>query len=123
MPDITKAVRSFGYAYQGVISLFRSENNAKIHLIIGSVAVIAGLALGLSAVEWCVLIIQIALVLAAEAFNTAIEKLCDVVSPDTHPVIGSVKDIAAGAVLLTAIAAVITALLLFAPKLLAMGGG
>lgn len=65
-----------------------------------------------------ILILQIAFVMVAEAFNTAIEKLCDVVSKDHHPVIGTVKDIAAGGVLIAAISAVITGLLLFIPKLL-----
>lgn len=118
MPDLAKVFKSFGYAFKGLVSLFRHENNAKVHLMAGILAVITAYYLGLSPVEWCILIIQIALVMAAEAFNTAIEKLCDVISPEKHPVIGKVKDLAAGAVLITAIAAVITGLLLFLPKIL-----
>ncbi len=122
MPDLAKVFRSFSYAFKGIISLFRGENNAKIHLIAGILAVAAAFYLELSLTEWCILIIQIALVIAAEAFNTAIEKLCDMISPEKHPVIGTVKDIAAGAVLITAIAAVISGLLLFLPKILQLAG-
>lgn len=118
MPDLAKVFKSFGYAFKGVISLFRHENNAKVHLIAGALAVITAFYLELNPTEWCILVIQIALVMAAEAFNTAIEKLCDLVSPGKHPVIGTVKDIAAGAVLITAIAAVISGLFLFLPKIL-----
>lgn len=118
MPDIAKALKSFKYAFQGMFSLFRFENNAKIHVLAGSAALVAGFLLGLNTTEWCILVIQIALVMAAEAFNTAIEKLCDFVSPEKHPVIGSVKDIAAAGVLIMAIAAVVTGLLLFVPKIL-----
>lgn len=122
MPDLAKVFKSFGYAFKGVVSLFRYENNAKIHLIAGIVAVATAFYLELNPTEWCILVIQIALVMAAEAFNTAIEKLCDVISPEKHPVIGTVKDIAAGAVLITAIAAVISGLLLFLPKILQLSG-
>ncbi len=118
MPDLAKVFKSFGYAFKGLISLFRYENNAKVHLIAGILAVITAFYLELSPAEWCILIIQIALVMAAEAFNTAIEKLCDVISPEKHPVIGKIKDLAAGAVLITAIAAVISGLFLFLPKIL-----
>lgn len=118
MPDLAKVFKSFGYAFKGVISLFRHENNAKVHLIAGLLAIIAAFYLKLNPTEWCILVIQIALVMAAEAFNTAIEKLCDVISPEKHPVIGAVKDIAAGAVLITAIGAVISGLFLFLPKIL-----
>ncbi|ODS83910.1 MAG: diacylglycerol kinase [Cytophagaceae bacterium SCN 52-12] len=118
MPDLAKVFKSFGYAFKGIVSLFRYENNAKVHLIAGILAVAAAFYLEFSLIEWCILVIQIALVMAAEAFNTAIEKLCDAISPQKHPAIGTVKDIAAGAVLITAIAAVITGLFLFLPKIL-----
>jgi diacylglycerol kinase len=118
MPDAAKALKSFRYAIQGVIFLFGKENNAKIHLLAGVCVVGIALFLDLNATQWMILILQIAFVMVAEAFNTAIEKLCDVVSKDHHPVIGTVKDIAAGGVLIAAISAVITGLLLFIPKLL-----
>lgn len=118
MPDFAKAAKSFTYALAGIATLFRSENNAKIHLLAGALAVAAGFLWGLSPTEWAILTIQIALVVAAEAFNTAIEKICDFVSPARHPVIGQIKDLAAAGVLMVAISSVITGLILFLPKLL-----
>jgi len=118
MPDLGKAIKSFRFAGKGIRLLCYYENNARIHLIIAALTIVAAWLLSFSMLEWCVLTIQIFLVLAAEAFNTAIEKLCDFVSADYHPLIGRIKDLAAGGVLLTAISAVITGALLFLPKIL-----
>lgn len=118
MPDFVKALRSFRYAIRGIFQLFSTENNAKIHLIAGILAIFLGLSLGLSRIEWCILIIQITVVFAAEAFNSAIEKLADVLSPEHHPVVGILKDIAAGGVLLVAAGSVLTGILLFLPRIL-----
>ena len=118
MPDFAKALRSFRYAIRGIFQLFSTENNAKIHLIAGILAIFLGLSLGLSRIEWCILIIQITVVFAAEAFNSAIEKLSDVLSPEHHPVVGILKDIAAGGVLLVAAGSVLTGILLFLPRIL-----
>lgn len=116
--DILKAARSFRYAGAGIYSLFRYENNARIHLLACVVVAIAGVYFKISATEWCMIVIQIALVWAAEAFNTAIEKLADLVSADYHPVIKVVKDTAAAGVLLLAISAVIVGGIVFIPKIL-----
>lgn len=116
--DILKALRSFRYAGAGVYNLFRYENNAKIHLIACLVVVIAGFSLQISAIEWSLIIIQIALVWAAEAFNTSIEKLADLVSAEYHPVIKVVKDTAAAGVLILAISAVIVGGIIFIPKVI-----
>ena len=118
--DFRKAARSFRYATQGILDLFRFENNARIHLFAAIAVVVAGFYFQLSRTEWALIIIQIALVWAAEAFNTALEKLADVVSPDYHPLIKSVKDLAAGGVLIVAIAAAIVGTLIFYPKLAAL---
>lgn len=116
--DILKAIRSFRYAGAGVYSLFRYENNARIHLMACIVVVIAGVFFQISGTEWCLLVVQIGLVWAAEAFNTAIEKLADLVSADYHPVIKVVKDTAAAGVLLLAVSAVIVGGVIFIPKIL-----
>nr|WP_295932764.1 diacylglycerol kinase family protein [uncultured Dyadobacter sp.] len=116
--DILKAIRSFRYAGAGIYSLFRYENNARIHLMACIVVVIAGVFFQISGTEWCLIIIQIGLVWAAEAFNTAIEKLADLVSADYHPVIKVVKDTAAAGVLLLAVSAVIVGGIVFVPKLM-----
>jgi len=116
--NIRKALRSFTYAGVGIFNLFRFENNARIHLIACILVVIAGVFFKISAMEWALIVIQVALVWAAEAFNTSIEKLADLVSPDYHPVIKIVKDTAAAGVLILAISAVIVGAIVFIPKVL-----
>ncbi len=120
MIDIPKTLRSFRYAGQGVVALFRYENNARFHAVAALVVFGLGLWLGLTATEWAILLTQIGLVFMGEAVNTALEKLCDVVSPAQHPTIKAVKDMAAGAVLILAIVSVLVGLLLLGPKLLAL---
>ncbi len=116
--DFRKAARSFRYALQGILDLFHFENNARIHLFAAIGVVVAGFYFQLSRTEWALVVTQIALVWAAEAFNTALEKLADVVSPEYHPLIKSVKDLAAGGVLIVAISAAIVGFLVFLPKVL-----
>ena len=117
---VQKRLESFRYAWQGLADLFRTQANARIHLAAAGAAPGAGLALGLSAAEWMVLALTIAVVFAAEAFNTALEYLTDLVSPEPHPLAGKAKDAAAAGVLLTALGSVLVGVLLFLPKLLAL---
>ena len=93
------------------------QHNAWIHAAATGVVVAAGLFFGLSALEWCVVVLAITMVWAAEALNTAIEILCDVVSPDFHPRVEKVKDVAAGAVLICAVGAACVGLVLFVPRI------
>ena len=118
MIDGRKVLRSFRFAGQGIVDLFRYENNAKVHLLIAGLVLIAGLWLKLSRVEWAIILTQIGLVWAAEAINTAIEKLCDFVSPGLHPQIKAIKDMASGAVLILAISAVVVGLLVLGGRLM-----
>ena len=120
--DIRKAIRSFRYAGMGIFSLFRYENNARIHLIACILVVIAGVILHISAIEWCIIAILVGLVWSAEAMNTAIEKLADVVSPEYNPGIKDVKDLAAAGVLILAISAVIAGGVIFIPKIAILCG-
>lgn len=106
---------SFGYAFRGVLQLFTTEAHAQIHLAAAVIVVIAALATGVSASEWLALIFAIVLVMAMEALNTALEALADALHPGHHPLVGKAKDIAAGAVLLCAFAAVLVACLVFLP--------
>lgn len=106
-----KVLRSFRFAGQGIVDLFRYENNAKVHLLIAGFVVSAGFWLRLSRTEWAIILLQIGVVWAAEAVNTALEKLCDFVSPGLHPQIKAVKDLSSGAVLIVAIVAVVVGLL------------
>jgi diacylglycerol kinase len=118
MIDLHRAARSFRFAGKGMVDLFRFENNARIHLAAASLVVLAGFFFGLSATEWAIVLIQITLVWMAEAFNTALEKLSDLISPEYHPVIKAVKDLAAGGVLLAALSAVVVGALVFLPKVI-----
>jgi diacylglycerol kinase (ATP) len=110
----------FKYAFRGIRLLLSNEHNAWVHCFIGICTVIAGFVLGISIMEWVAVVIVCGCVLAAEALNTAIEQLADVVSPEYKEAIKKVKDLAAGGVLFMAIAAAITGLLIFLPKLIVM---
>ena len=113
-----KRARSFVYAFRGIKMLLRNEHNAWIHTAAALTAVTLGLWLGLSAMEWVAVALCIGAVLAAEAFNSAIEVLADRVSPGYDETIGRAKDLAAGGVLLTAIGAFIVGLIIYLPKLI-----
>jgi diacylglycerol kinase len=115
--NIRKALHSFRYAGSGVFRLFRYENNARIHLLACILVIIAGFWFEISTTEWCLIVISIGLVWSSEAINTAIEKLADVVSPDYHPAIKDVKDLAAAGVLVLAISAAIVGGVIFIPKI------
>ena len=111
--------RSFVHAGAGVAAMFRTQPNARIHALVAFAVVGAGLAFDVSRLEWCWLVLAIALVLAAECLNTALESLADAVAPEPHPLVGRAKDAAAGGVLLTAIGAALVGLLVLVPHLLA----
>jgi diacylglycerol kinase len=123
MINFRKVWRSFGFARQGIVDLFRYENNAKVHLLIAVLVLVAGFWLEISRVEWAIILTQVGLVWAAEAFNTAIEKICDFVSPGLHPQIKAIKDLSSGAVLILAVTAILVGLLILGSKLLAIFNG
>ena len=102
--------------------MLRSQHNAWIHAAASIVVLALGFVVGLSRVEWCLVVVAITAVWTAEALNTAFEALCDVASPGAHPLVERAKDIAAGAVLITAAGAVVIGLLVFGPHLLLRGG-
>ncbi len=113
---LEKRIKSFGYALQGMRILFATQANAQIHLLALVLVTAAGFWSHLSRLEWCVLLLTFGAVLMAEAMNTALEFLTDLVSPEYHPLAGKAKDVAAGAVLLMAMAAIGVGLLIFLPK-------
>lgn len=115
-----RRLNSFRYAFQGLADLFRSQPNARIHVVIAAAVVAAGFYTGLSRMEWLVVILCIAFVLAMEAFNTALEYWTDLASPEYHPLAGKAKDAAAAAVLLAALGSASIGLLIFVPKLWAL---
>ena len=113
-------IKSFQYAFSGIADLFQTQVNARIHLLLSVIAIGLGFYFSLSLMEWIIIVFCIGLVLTAEAFNTALEYLTDLVSPSHHPLAGKVKDLAAAAVLITAIMAAIVGILVFLPKFLAL---
>jgi diacylglycerol kinase len=108
---------SFYFAFAGLGFLFRSQRNARIELAIGAIA--CGLAawVGISRAEWAVLVFTIALVLILEGLNTAVEAAIDLASPHLHPLAKAAKDLAAGMVLIAAIASILVGLLILGPPL------
>lgn len=114
---ISKMLRSFKFALAGMVHLVRYENNAQFHFLATLLVIIAGYWLKIDRNEWIIIIFAMALVWSAEAFNSAIEKLCDRVEPEKDPVIGKVKDMAAAGVLFLAIAAAIIGCMVFLPKI------
>ncbi len=113
--EFTGRIRSFQFAGRGILLIVRSQHNARIHAAVTLAVVVAGFALGISRIEWCMIVLACAAVWTAEALNTAFEFLADATTKEFHPVIGQAKDVAAGAVLITACAAVIVGILVFGP--------
>jgi diacylglycerol kinase (ATP) len=111
-------VRSFGHAFDGWWYVLRTQRNAWLHVAIA--LSVFGLAawLGLSSLEWAIIVLTTAMVFAAEFFNTAIELVVDLASPREHPLAKLGKDVAAAAVLLTALAAVFVGILVLGPPIL-----
>lgn len=112
-----KRLKSFGYAFKGIAIFIRKEPNAWIHCSAVVFVTIMGIICDITPIEWCIVCLCYGLVLGAEAFNSAIERLVDLVSPEYHPIAGKVKDIAAGAVLICAISVAIVGLIIFIPYL------
>ena len=113
--DKRKFLKSFTYALAG-IRVCLKEQNFIFHIVAGVVAIVLGFFTQLTRVEWMILCIMIGLVLMAEMFNTAIEKVVDLASPEIHPLAKAAKDIAAAAVLVIAAVSVIIGILIFIPN-------
>lgn len=115
---LNRRLKSFKYAFTGLFDLIKTQPNVRIHLAAMCLVVVGGLYFRLSPVEWCMVSLAVALVLAAEAFNTALEYLTNLVSPDYNPLAGKTKDVAAAGVLLAAMGAAVVGLIIFMPKIL-----
>lgn len=113
-------LRSFSFAGQGVWYVVRTQRNMRVHLAASVCAIAAGLALRIGAADWACVIIAIGLVLATEALNTVVEALTDLYTREFHPLAKIAKDAAAGAVLITSLAAVGVAIAVFLPRLLTL---
>ncbi|MDE6480615.1 MAG: diacylglycerol kinase family protein [Muribaculaceae bacterium] len=118
--SLKKRARSFGYAFNGIATLLRDEHNSRIHLFAMACVIVLGLLLGISPTEWCIVALCCGGVLMAEAMNSAVEAIADLVSPDFHPLIKKAKDVGAAGVLMMAIAAAAAGLIIFLPKIIAL---
>ena len=113
-----RLIRSFGFAWKGIRSSLFQEPNFKIHIVCSILVIGAAVYFMISPVEWMLVLICMALVLSMEMINTAIEKLCNVVHQEQHPGIKITKDVAAGAVLVSAIIAAVCGAIIFIPKII-----
>lgn len=114
---ILKRLKSFVYAHQGIIFLFKTQGNVIIHSIAAGLAIIMGVLLKINTIEWCFIIFAIGFVFVTETINTAIEQFIDFISPSYNFSAGKAKDLAAGAVLFSALSSLLVGLIIFVPKL------
>ena len=117
---LRRRIASFGHAFRGVGAALRSELHLQFHAVASVVVLGLGLYFRLTTTEWALVALAVAGVWAAELFNTAIETLTNLVSPDYHPLAGKAKDVAAGAVLLASFGAVAVGGCVFGPKIWAL---
>jgi len=111
---------AFRYAWQGIAYMLRTQPNAWFQIGVWITVTAVGLALGLSAGEWCAAVLAMALVWITEALNTAIEDVVDLASPGRHPLAGRAKDVAAGSVVVAVAASGIVGLIIFGPRFWAL---
>ena len=111
-------LNSFGFAFRGIFKFFQQEHNAWIHLVATVAVFIAAIYYPVSGSELIALIIVSGFVWVAEIFNTVIEKIMDFISPEYHESVKCIKDLAAGGVMLSALTAAATGIVVFIPKLL-----
>ena len=115
--------RSFKAAFEGIESTYKREQNIKIHSVIAVIVLIGGLLFKISYIEWLVCLVLIGFVLMAEFFNTAIEYVVDLASPEIHPLAKAAKDTASAGVLMMAIISAIIGCVIFVPKIIDFIGG
>ncbi len=118
--SVSARIRSFRYALRGIWATLSTQHNAWIHAAATTAAVAAGVVLRIDRMEWLAVVLAIMAVWTAEALNTAFEALCNVASPEFHPLVARAKDVAAAAVLISALGAAVIGLVVFGPRLLAL---
>lgn len=110
--------KAFGFAFYGLFLFFKMERNGKIQLALALLVIACGIALQITSHEWIYILLCIAAVLSLEMLNSVLEKLCDVICADFNPSIKIIKDVSAGAVLLTSIISAVIAAIIFLPKII-----
>ena len=121
--SVRRRFSSFRYAWEGIVSFFREEHNARIHLVSSIIAIGLSYFLKISLREWFAILLSISFVFVCELFNTAIENVCDMISKEEHLAIKKAKDQAAAAVLIASVFALIIGAFVFLPKILDFVGG
>ncbi|MCB2378580.1 diacylglycerol kinase family protein [Hymenobacter sp. BT635] len=117
---LRRRIASFGHAFRGVVSALRSEVHLRFHALATVIVIGLGFYFDISGLEWALVALAVGTVWSAELVNTAVEAVVDLVSPDYHPLAGKAKDVAAGAVLVAAFAALAVGLLVFGPRVWAL---
>jgi diacylglycerol kinase len=113
-----KFIKSLNHALHGIRMFFLQERNGMIQLTVAALAGLLGFLFAISAHQWLIILFCIGLVLSLEMLNSALEKLCNLVSKDLHPGIKAIKDVAAGAVLVASVFSLIAGLIIFIPELI-----
>lgn len=121
--DAKRLGRSFKAAFEGIACTYKKEQNIKIHTIVSIVVVLGGILFNINYIEWLVCLVLIGFVLMAEFFNTAIEYVVDLASPNIHPLAKAAKDTASAGVLMMAIISAIIGCVIFVPKIIEFIGG
>ena len=121
--DKKRLVDSFRYASYGIVEAYKGEQNLRIHTVVAVLVIICGFVFQISYVEWLICLVLIGLVLMSEFFNTAIESVVDLASPDIHPLAKLAKDTASAGVLMMAIISAIIGLIIFVPEGIEFLGG
>ena len=115
--SIKNRIKSFDYAFQGIVYFIKTQHNAWIHLLGAIIVIVFGFVYKLNKSEWCLITFAIGIVFSLEIINTAIEYVSDLVSPDKNLKVKRIKDLAAGGVLISAITAAVIGLIIFIPKI------
>ena len=118
----SKFIESFGYAFSGIPQTFIGGLNFKVQLCFAALAIVLGIAFGISLPEWATIVVCIGVVLGGECMNTAIEAAVDLISPEYHELAKRAKDCAAAAVLIFAIASAVVAAIIFLPRIIGLLG-
>ncbi len=116
-------LQSFGYAIDGIAYALKAVRNLRIHLLFTTLVVFGGLLFRISRTEYLICLVFVALVISLELVNTALEEVVDLASPDIHPIAKRSKDVAAGAVLFSAIVAFVVGCSIFIPRMITFFGG
>jgi undecaprenol kinase len=116
--SIKRLINSFKYAWEGIKSAYKTEQNILIHTIVAILVLIVGIIVKLSYLEFAIIFLVIGLVISSEMFNTSIENAIDMAMPSIHPLAKAAKDVASGAVLFSAIIAVIVGCFIYIPKII-----